>query len=310
MENILTVTVNPAIDTSSSVQQVVANKKLRCSLPVHEPGGGGINVSRAAAIMGGKSDALFTAGGWNGQRLKHLLEKENLNNHPVDIHEPTRENFMIVEQSSGRQFRFGMPGPIINEEELERFLQKYEQIAPQGGYVVASGSLAPGLPVDFYARVAEISRKTASRLILDTSGKALHLGAKAGVYMLKPNRTELKDLTGEEAMDEPHQENLGRKLIEEGKCEVLIISLGAGGVLMVSKKDSLRLRAPAVHIKSRVGAGDSMVAGVVFSLAQGKPLEDALRYGVAAGTAAVMTSGTQLCRREDVEEIYRQLKYS
>jgi 6-phosphofructokinase 2 len=307
MERIVTLTMNPSIDISSSVEHVIADRKLRCTLPRYEPGGGGINISRAIRRLGGNSSALYPAGGTFGQMLQNLLEQESIPHYLIQIEESTRETFMILEESSGRQFRFGMPGPTLRETEWKRCLGTLVALDLKPNFVVASGSLSPGVPEDFYAQLAQITSELGARLIVDTSGEPLRLASQAGVYLLKPNMNEIQNLVGREIQNELELEEMAREFVEKGHSEGIIISLGAGGALMVSKDKCEHVRAPTVPIKSRVGAGDSMVAGIVLGLANGKSLGEAVRFGVAAGTAAVMTPGTELCRREDTERLYQQI---
>jgi 6-phosphofructokinase 2 len=307
MARIVTLTLNPSIDTSSSVGRVVAERKLRCSPPVHEPGGGGINISRAVRNLGGESVAVFPAGGHNGEKLVDLLDAENIRHRPLRIEQGTRENFTVYEESTGQQYRFGMPGPTLGKKEWKRCIEEVLGTAPAPGFVAASGSLPPGVPNDFYAQLAHSLRDAGARMILDTSGPALAIGVDAGVYLIKPNLRELQDIMGEEYRDEAQQEEWAGQLIRQGRSEVVVISLGAGGAVAFWKDGRLRLRAPTVPIKSKVGAGDSMVGGMVLALSRGMDLPDVVRFGMAAGAAAVMTPGTELCRREDTERLYAQM---
>jgi 6-phosphofructokinase 2 len=297
MAKIVTLTMNPSIDTSSSVDRVVAGRKLRCTPPVHEPGGGGINISRAVRNLGGESVAVYPAGGQNGERLIDLLDAENIGHRALRIEQGTRENFMVYEESTGQQYRFGMPGPTLSGEERQRCIEEVLGASPAPEFIAASGSLPPGVPNDFYAHLARSVRDAGARMILDTSGPALAVGVDAGVYLIKPNLRELQDIMGEEYRFEAQQEEWAGQLIREGRCEVVVISLGAGGAVAFWRDGRLRLRAPTVPIKSKVGAGDSMVGGMVLALSKGMDLPDVVRFGMAAGAAAVMTPGTELCRR-------------
>lgn len=306
-KNIVTLTMNPAIDVSTSVGQVVAEHKLRCASPTYEAGGGGINVSRAIRRLGGESTAVYATGGPTSQTLKQLLHDEGVEHTPLSIAGTTRENFTALDESSGQQYRFIMPGPVFHEQEWQRCLEALGNRSPKPDYLVASGSLPLGVPADFFARVTEIGKTLEARVVVDTSGKALTLAAQAGVYLLKPNMNELQSLAGEEIENEAQLEQVARNIIHHGRCEVLVVSLGAAGALMVTRDALERFRAPTVAIKSKVGAGDSMVAGLVLSLARGKTLREAMLFGVSAGAAAVTTPGSELCRREDTERLYRHL---
>lgn len=308
MYPIVTLTMNPSVDKSARIDQVVADRKLRCEEPRHEPGGGGVNVSRAIERLGGRSLAIYPAGGAIGEMLEELIEAEGLEQRLVEIAGMTRENLTVFEKTSERQFRFGMPGPKLKEEEWQRCLDAVTSVEPAPAYIVASGSLPPGAPVDFYARMAHCTEGLGCRLVVDTSGEELRAAVEAGVYLLKPNMRELGELAGHPIEGEEEQVSVAQEIVERGQAQAVVVSLGAAGAVLVSEEGTTRVRAPTVQIRSKIGAGDSMVAGIVWSLAEGRDLADAVRYGVAAGSAAVMTPGTELCRREDTERLYKRMK--
>lgn len=310
MQHIVTLTVNPAVDVNTSVDQVAPEKKLRCGRPRREPGGGGLNVARAVKRLGGTSAAYYTAGGPPGDILRHLLDEEAVEHYAIRTEDWTRENLIVSEDASEQQFRFGMPGPALREEEWQQCLDALAAVDPAPGYLVASGSLPPGVPDDFYAHVGRIAGRQGARFILDTSGEALRYGVRegGGTYLLKPNLRELQQLAGEALDSEQQQERFARDLIEQELCEVVVLSLGGAGALVVTTEEAEHVRSPTVPIRSKVGAGDSTVAGLVLALARGWALRDAVRFGIAAGAAAVMTPGTELCRRADTERLYEQLK--
>lgn len=305
---IATITMNPAVDKSSRISHVTAEKKLRCKAPQFYPGGGGINISRVIRELGGDSSAVYPSGGPVGQMLDELLSREHIKTCPVPIKGWTRENLTIYEEASDQQYRFGMPGPVLKNREWKQCLESLFSIDPEPLYIAASGSLPPGTPDNFFATIAKKSRKSGIRLIVDTSGKALKIAAQAGAYLLKPNMRELEELSGRRISSETQQEHAAQKIVNECKCSVVVISLGAAGALLVTREGSKRMRAPSVPIQSKVGAGDSMVAGITLGLARGYELEDAVRFGISAGAAAVMTPGTELCKRKDVERLYNSMK--
>lgn len=304
MKTIVALTLNPAIDKSSRVDHVVAEHKLYCKTPRFEPGGGGVNISRAIKKLGGESLLLYPAGGLTGTRLQELLDEEGLNHLPFPIEGLNRESLVILEESTGQQYRFVMPGPQLRKEDWESFIQKLASMEPPPDYVVASGSLPPGAPPDFYARVARAGKKRGAKVIIDASGEALDAALQEGVFLIKPNIREFRKLVGKEIKEKSQIKAAARKIVESGRCEVLVISLGAAGALVVSETFTEHILPHTVPIISKVGAGDSMVAGIVLSLARGNPLRESVLFGVAAGTAAVMTPGTELCQREDTERLY------
>jgi 6-phosphofructokinase 2 len=308
MDRIATLTVNPAIDLNTSVDRVVSERKLRCAQPTREAGGGGINVSRAIGRLGGTSEAYYLAGGAGGQLLGRLLDDEGVAHQPMPIAGWTRENVIVDDASTGEQYRFGMPGPLVEASEWQQCLDTLAALTPPPAYLVASGSLAPGMPDDFYARLAVAAKQRDVRMVVDTSGTALRLAFEEGGYLFKPNLRELQDLTGEPLDSEDTLKQAARRFVDEGRCAVLVLSLGAGGALLVTRERIEHIRTPTVPIRSKVGAGDSMVAGMTLAMARGLPIPQAVRYGVAAGAAAVMTPGTELCRREDVDRLFASIR--
>jgi len=307
MSSIVTLTLNPAIDKNTTVDRVVAEDKLRCEAPSREPGGGGINVSRVVHRLGGSSTAVYTSGGPTGAILEGLLDDEGLTHTPLHTDDWTRENLIVSETSTDRQFRFGMPGPTLSAEEVETCLDALRGLDPAPDYFVVSGSLPPGVPDDTYAAVAEAAHTLGARPILDTSGAALRRATEAGWYLLKPNLRELEQLAERSLHSEPEQRDAARGFIERGWCEVVVLSMGAAGALLITADRTEHVRSPTVPIESRVGAGDSMVAGLALALARDLDLSAAVRFGVAAGAAAVMTPGTELCRRADTERLFEQM---
>ncbi len=307
MVQVVTVTVNPALDKSTSVNQLVAERKLSCRRPRAEPGGGGVNVARAVRRLGEKACALWSQGGPMGQLFGRLLDREDVPHRPIPIDGETRENFIVFEETSEQQYRFGMPGPEFNRDDLDRWIEAIDGLDPPPDYLVASGSLPPGVPADFYGRIADRLPATC-RVIVDAKRDSLREAADRGVYLVKPNLRELAELTGERPGDERAIERQAKTLIKERGVQAVLVSLGSGGAMLVTAEEAEHLRSPAVPIRSKVGAGDSMVAGLVVSLARGNGTRQAAAYGVAAGAAAVMTPGTELCRQEDVERIWSEAR--
>ena len=303
MPSIITITFSPCIDKSTSVRALIPEKKLRCTSPKLEPGGGGINVARAIRKLGGEATAIFPSGGYTGKFFNHLLEKEGVPAVIIESANETRENIIVFDESTNDQYRFGMPGTELKESEWKQCLKSVEEIK-DAEFVIASGSLPPGVPLDIYAQLGKICKIKKAKFIVDTSREALTKAANEGVYLLKPNLGELSELAGIEWININNVETIARQVILKHNCEVIIISLGAAGALLVTATGTCRAKAPKVNRKSTVGAGDSMVAGIVYSLAGGKSLEDALRYGVTCGTAATMNPGTELCNKRDADALY------
>jgi 6-phosphofructokinase 2 len=308
MKRVLTLTVNPAIDASCSVQNVFPEHKLRCGTVLHEPGGGGVNVSRAIRRFGGESTVLYLAGGPSGEMLGLLLDREGLKHLAIPIEEWTREDFTVLENATGQQYRFVVPGPNVRPEEWNTCLERISSVNPMPDFVVASGSLPPGVPTDFYAQLAKRVRERGSRAIIDTSGAALAELFRGGdVYLAKPSMRELREFVGRELLDEDEQNDAAIAIVKRGQAQIVVVSLGAAGALLATADGCTRIRSPSVPVKSKVGAGDSMVAGIVLSLARDMSIRDSTRFGVACGAAAVMRPGSELCQREDTERLFAQI---
>jgi len=303
MPAIVTITFNPALDKSVSVQELIPERKLHCSLPVYEPGGGGINVARAISKLGGKAVALYVAGGDAGKKITELLSEEDVVSVVTPIMGATRENLVVFENGSRKQYLFDMPGPVITAEEWQACLKSLEQL-PGVEYIVASGSLPTGVPVDIFARIALIARRKKAKLVVDTSGEALKHAIEAGVYLIKPNLRELALAAGMEELNPGMAADAAKGLISRGRCEAVVVSMGPAGAMLVTKDHTVNIIPPKQTVKSTVGAGDSLVGGIVLGLAENRLLEDAVRFGVACGTAATINSGTELCRRPDADRLY------
>lgn len=301
---IVTVTINPAIDRATTLQKLVPDKKLRCTDPLVEAGGGGINVSKALKVLGADSLAIFPAGGTNGNLLQQLLASAHIRYDVIQTEAETRENFTVTERFTNAQYRFVTPGGPLSREEVEKCLQAIRNTYPVPRIIVASGSLAPGVPEDFYARIARLAKKQGIKFIVDTSGRTLQLALQEGVYLFKPSFSELCSLAGRESLQLEEVEAVAKSVFENSNCEVLVVSMGPAGAWLVTKDISGHIPAPQVEAVSTVGAGDSMVAGIVWMLAQGEPLSACVRFGVACGSAATMNPGTQLFKKEDVLKLY------
>ena len=304
---IVTLTVNPALDLSTSTETLMAEHKMRCGPSRVHPGGGGVNVSRVIERLGGHSTAIYAVGGATGQAYRQLLEDEGLMGRAIPIAGSTRENITIDETSTGKQFRFVLQGPELADAEWTQCLRATETAMSGGGYVVASGSIAPGVPDDIYARVARRARELGVRCVVDASGPALAAAVDEGVFLVKPSGRELGELVGSPALTIDEKIEAARELVVRGRVEVVALTLGGDGAVLVTSDSVTRLASPPITVRSTVGAGDSFLAALVLRLAQGHDLAAAFRAGVAAGAATATTEATELCHRDDVERLEREL---
>lgn len=301
---LVTLTMNPALDITTSIDVVRPSAKMRCETTRYDPGGGGINVARVAHVLGASVSAVFTVGGPTGARVASLVRDEGVLCRQIEIAAQTRESFTVNENSSGQQYRFVLPGPLLSLPEQSRCLDRLRAEAVSADFVVASGSLPPGVPLDYYQRVSDICRDVGSRLVLDTSrGGLRHISS--GVFLLKASVRELRECVGRPLVTESEQLAAAQALVENGCAQVVLVTLGSRGALLVTRQASQRFSAvPLRGGGSGVGAGDAMVGAITTGLSRGWPLVKSVRLGIAAGAAMSMTPGTEVCTRTAVEELF------
>jgi 6-phosphofructokinase 2 len=304
---VVTLTLNPALDMSSEVPALIPDQKLRCSEPLLDPGGGGLNVSRAIAALGGESLALVALGGLTGDRLAGLIRAEGVPFLALTAPGETRQSLTVTEASTGRQYRFMLPGPKWSEADQERVFTLLRASARPGAFGVISGSQPPGVPVDFPARLARAM--PGLNVVLDTSGPALREAVAnpiPGLAILRMDGEEAEGLAGGPLASRSDTADFAESLVEKGVARCVVVARGADGSVLVDKDRRIFAKAAKVKVKSTVGAGDSFVAGMVLALARGDSPEAALSMGSASASAAVTTDATQLCKREDVERLLPQ----
>ena len=299
---IVTLTMNPALDISTDAETVRPTSKIRCDAARYDAGGGGINVAKIAHVLGARVLAVYPAGGPTGEVLTELLVQDGMPIRRIDIAGPTRESFTINEITTGLQYRFVLPGPCLSFVEQQQCLTELRRAATSARFVVASGSLPPGAPVNFYQQVALICRDLGVPLVLDTSGGGLR-HVTSGVYLLKASVRELRECVGRELATESEQLEAAREIIDCGRAQVVVVSLGSEGALLATSRECQRFPAIPMRALSGVGAGDAMVAAITVGLSRDWSLSKSVRYGIAAGAAMLMTPGTQPCTRADAERL-------
>ena len=308
MANIATLTINPAIDLSATVERLVPGRKLRCRGLQRDPGGGGINVARVVRRLGSEVIAVYTSGGIVGRLLEELVTRQGIESRTVQVAAETREDFTVHEEESGQQFRFVLAGPKMNETEWQGCLNAVCSLEPFPRYLVASGSLPPGVPDDFYARVAQAAREHDAKFLLDTSGPPLKAALAEGVHLIKPNLHELMDLAHVHADDQKGQAAACRRIVEEEQAQIVALTLGDKGALLTTREGIWRIPALPIEPASVVGAGDSFLGAMTWGLAEGHSVETAFRYAMAAGSAALLQSGTELCHGADIKRLFHEVE--
>ncbi len=302
MTDILTITLNPALDVLTTIDKVRDTHKMRCGAVIKHPGGGGVNVARVLHRLGANCVALYLAGGVTGERHHQLMKAEKVRCHVMPIAEETRESFTAHETSSGNDFRFVLPGPNVSTTEYEACYDYVAQHMPKK-FLVISGGLAPGVPDNFYARLAALAKQHGVRVVLDANGPALAEALKVGVYLFKPSLRELRDLTGQDLPDQHSQVAAAQQLIQSGQAEVVAVSLGADGAMVISSTELWLARGVQVNVQTTVGAGDSFLGGMVWSLGRDEDLVKAFQFAMAAGAAALLAPGTSLSQAADVHHL-------
>ncbi len=295
-----TVTVNPALDLTYRVSEIVFDDTVRADEVLRSPGGKGINVSRVAARLGHPTVAMGFIGGSAGDEVRDRLENEAVRTWFTHIDGATRTN-AIVQDASGHQIRVSGPGARATPRDVEQLVESlFDLRAPD--VLALCGSLLPGIPEGFYTEVARRAAREGIRIAIDADGAELRSAVEAGAYLIKPNRYELERLTGRQVGTREDAVTASRPLLREGITAVLT-SLGPQGAVLVTPEGALHAYAPRVKVDSAVGAGDAMLGGALVAAVDGEPWETVLRLGVACGTATAMTPGTELCSLADVEAL-------
>lgn len=300
---IVTLTMNPALDITTDTERVAPTDKMRCGAARYDPGGGGIYVARIAHVLGASVAAVFPAGGPAGDLVTRLVADAHVPAHRIPITGSTRESFTVNEHTTSRQYRFVLPGPRLTVAEQSRCLDELCTVMGSAPFAVASGSLPPDVPPGFYQRVADVCRERGTAFILDTSGGGL-THVTSGVFLLKASVRELRDYGEADLPTESERIAAAREIIQHGRSEVVVVSCGADGALLVTAQSGQRFATVPVRSGSGVGAGDAMVAAIVVGLSGGWPLQKSVRLGTAACAAMLLTPGTATCTRADVERFY------
>ena len=309
MAHITTLTLNPSVDVLTTTAQVMDTHKLRCTAPEYHPGGGGINVARVVHRLGGSVHALWLGGGSTGDQLSDMLDAEGVPHQCMASAHATRMGFSVHETQSGRDFRFVMPGPSADPAALRHILQALSMPNPDCRYWVISGSLPPDAPENFYADIAQLAQQQQKKLVLDASGPALMAALRVGVYMVKPSLREMEEAVGKPLPTLPQRLAAAREWLALGGCEVVALSLGPEGALLVTAQGSWHAPGLEVPVRSTIGAGDTFVGAFVNTLDQRHPdtspitLCQALRHAMAASAAALASLGTALCQAGDVANL-------
>lgn len=309
MRPIITVTLNPSLDEWIYIPRLKIGQLNRASDMIRYPGGKGINVSRVIKELGGRGLALAIVGGEDGRILRGLMKHLDLPHAFIEVSQATRNNYKVQTETPRRLTEINTPGPRVSQEVLRKMEQQLLQSSQQSNGVVCSGSLPQGMPPGIYRRWISKLKSRGVPVFLDTSGEALREGLAARPWAIKPNRQEAEELLGRRLDSMKARAQALRELLRKGPS-IVILSMGKEGALLASRDlDGVWMaRPPDVPVDSAVGAGDSLVAGFMMGWAKKASLLEALRLGIACGSATAMTPGTELCHRADIRRLLPQVK--
>jgi 6-phosphofructokinase 2 len=302
---IVTLSLNPTIDMMTEADLIRPTHKIRTSDETYEPGGGGVNVARVINELGGTARVVCPAGGFMGQMLDQLLAAIPIPHTLVPIAGNTRIAVTIYERKTGHEFRFTPNGPRLSPVEVAACLDAVR--AADFDTFVASGSIPLGAPADILAQVADIAAKKGARFVLDSSGAGLSVTLeRAKVTLVKPSLGELEALVGRR-LDRKTAEEAAAGLVRRGCAEIVAVTMGAAGALVVTAERTYRVKSPKVEARSAVGAGDAFVGAMTLALSKERRIEDALMFAIAAGAATALTPVAKVCAREDVDRLYARV---
>ncbi|MDX1414651.1 MAG: 1-phosphofructokinase [Candidatus Promineifilaceae bacterium] len=304
---IYTVTLNPAVDKELVVPALEMDTVLRSQEINIDYGGKGFNVSRMLKALGSCTVALGFAGGNNGRLLRDGLESLGIESDFVWVDGETRTNVSIVTEVPSHYIKVNEPGPVISMEAREALIEKVRALARAGDWWVLAGSLPPGVPPTIYANLIQVIQKSGAHVVLDTSGEALRWGCSGRPFLAKPNDIELQQLTGL-PVDSLAEIAFAAASMKESGIDNVVVSLGKDGAMLVDAEDVWQAAAPKIKERNPIGAGDSMVGGLVWGLSDGLSVPDALRWGIACGAATASMSGTAVGSRQLVEELHPRVK--
>lgn len=296
---LITLTLNPALDLAAEADEVVPTHKIRMHHEHADAGGGGVNVARVLHELGGDTLAIIAAGGASGRVLEEMLDEACVRRRSVPITGRTRVSLNVQDCKTGLEYRFVPEGPTLTDAEYQACLDAVE--SESGAWLIASGSLPHGVPVDAYAQVARIAASKGQRFVLDTSGPALEAALEAGgCELVKPSLGEMEHLLGRGLEAPAEQDRCAMELVRRGASRMVAVTLGGEGALLATPDGVIRMPAMRVPVHSSVGAGDAFLAAITLALAHGATPQEALAWGTAAGATAIACAGTARLRREDV----------
>lgn len=304
---ILTVTMNAAIDKRYVVKRFEEGQVNRVTTCTYTPGGKGLNVSKPASIAGAEVVATGFVGGHAGDYIVDSLKNFGIKSEFYHMNEESRSCINIWNEEKREQTEFLEPGFTVSEEDFDKFMEKFEKLIVQADVVAISGSLPKGLDGTAYQRMVKAVKDAGKKVILDTSGNLLEMGIKAKPTMVKPNIDEIRMLTGSHCDTREELVEAAQKIHSAG-IEVVVISLGGEGSVLVCDNGVYRAVVPKIDAVNTVGCGDSMIAGFALGFENNLPIEETLKLASAISAAAALREETGFFVKEDMERILPDIK--
>ncbi|VBB05194.1 carbohydrate kinase pfkb [Lucifera butyrica] len=306
---ITTVTLNPAIDKTVEINSFAVNSVNRISSVRLDVGGKGINVSKVLLNLDGRSRAVGILAGKAGEYIRQYLDEAGIENDFIFVPGETRTNLKVVDQTKHTNTDINEIGLEVTAGDMERVKEKVLRDLDAHSVVVFSGSVPRNVNADVYRQWIEAVNKAGARTILDADGELFKQGIEAGPYLIKPNIHELENWLDRKINTMPEIAATARRLMQQYGIAVVVVSLGEKGALFVNQDGAIWAHGICVEVKSTVGAGDSMVAALAYALDAGYSWEKAISLAVAAGTANVMTAGTEPSSLAAVQELEKQVTW-
>lgn len=304
---VVTLTINPALDKSATVEKMTPFDKLECHNITYHSGGGGINISRVLHRLGIESHCIFPYGGKTGEHLIDLLEEDHVKIFTLPISIWTRENFAVFNTATNLQYRFGMPTESFIEKEMEPLEMLINEQVKDNDIFVISGSLPKGLPINYYSKIISQLKAKEVKVIVDTSGAVFNEVLQNELFLIKPNQKELVRLAGKESLSKKEREAFALKMVSDKIAQYVVVSLGKDGAFIAHKNGIEYVKAPKISVKSTIGAGDSMLAGLIYSIVKEETPKNMLRWGVACGVAATVSEGSDLAHKKNIDMMLNQI---
>ena len=302
---ILSVTLNPSVDHALFLDELRVGDTNRVQRTERDAGGKGVNLSRVVAELGARTMATGFLGGGPGAYVRNVLDQQQVEHCFIEVAGETRINFSVESAAGDPPTTFNEQGPPIDQAGLDALTSKVRELLPKTNWVTLGGSLPPGVPQDFFKTLAKLTRDHGCKVALDADGAPMRLGMEAGPDFIKPNSKEAERLTGRKITSDESALAAAKSFYDELLSKrdtpaIVVLSMGERGAIMACEGGVYRGHSPEVKVRSTIGSGDSLIGAMLWAIEEGKPLEEAFAWGLAAGAATATTDGSRICDHETI----------